>query len=381
MRSKKYFLYLLCCALFSNIPQGNAGVSCEIEEDSYLSYICAKALPESSEKQKDLFLATYLQGSLDAKFPDTQVAVSVERGIISLSCTSSAIEKEALAYVQNITAQIHNKAPSHGVSSISKVERDHGIWFPQTAVLFPTQIANPRQPTFSGGVRIGDSLEGKFKAPVALGAQFPLYRWFNIYHGDLQAEIECCAFSLFNLFTKSNCMINADYYVGIPLTYAKDDWRLRARIYHISSHIGDEYLLKHRHFSRKNKSFEAIDFSGAYYINPDFYLFGTAGSYINSDKEMPQKHLYFEYGLEARGKPVFYDQLFRKPFLSLFLRNSQENSYKTGVGIALGYEWGKIQTISRCFRTYIELHHGSLPDGQFSKKHNDYAALKIAYGF
>jgi hypothetical protein len=376
----RYRILWLLLLLFSPYSlKGETVVSVEIAEDSYIDSICAKALPKDSIEQKKALTLSYIQGALHAKFPKTKANVALKNNIVLLSCLPKEEKdsQEIIAYVQEITA-----APTkQNLPVVSLDEEETGIWFPQSSVLFPTQVANPRQATFAGGVRAGDKIQGALKAPISLGAQFPMYRWLNVLKGDLQLEIECCAFSLFNLFSQSNSLINADYYVGIPLTYAKDNWRGRARIYHISSHIGDEYLLRHSNFHRKNKSFEAVDFSCAYYVLPELYFFGTLGSIIASDKEMPLKKLYFEYGFEVRGKQMLYEQLFRRPFLSVFLRNAQDVSFKQDLGLALGYEWGKIQNIGRLFRAYLEYHQGFLPDGQFSWKKDQYVAFKISYGF
>lgn len=359
--------------------EGKAAVSREIAEDSYIALLCSSTLPEAPPDQKEAFISAYLQGALKAKYPNADVTVSIRKGVVMLSDLPTKEEdaQQIIAYVQDITKETKRQE----IDAQPMKNESEGIWFPQTSVLFPTQVANPRQPTFSGGLRVGDCLKGKMKAPVNLGAQFPIYRWMNVMKGDLQLEVECCAFSLFNLFNQSNALINADYYVGLPVTYAKDKWRGRARIYHISSHVGDEFLLRHHNFKRKNKSFEAIDFSGAYYVLPELYFFGTLGSILLSDKEMPQKPLYLEYGFEVRGEQKFYQQLYRRPFLSVFMRNAQEVQFKPDLGLALGYEWGKIQEIGRCFRAFLEFHDGFLPDGQFSHRRCHYAAFKISYGF
>ena len=55
-------------------------------------------------------------------------------------------------------------------------------------------------------------------------------------------------------------LINADCYVGCAFTYAFCDWSFRLRYFHISSHIGDEYLLDHPDFDRYNPSSETLDF-------------------------------------------------------------------------------------------------------------------------
>jgi len=35
-----------------------------------------------------------------------------------------------------------------------------------------------------------------------------------------------------------------DFRFGVPLTYGEGPWRTKFGFYHLSSHVGDEYLLK-----------------------------------------------------------------------------------------------------------------------------------------
>ena len=44
----------------------------------------------------------------------------------------------------------------------------------------------------------------------------------------------------------SNDLINADYIIGLPLTFRRNGFSVRAKLYHQSSHLGDEYLLRER---------------------------------------------------------------------------------------------------------------------------------------
>ena len=53
-------------------------------------------------------------------------------------------------------------------------------------------------------------------------------------------------------------LINTDYLVAIPLSYAIDNWAVRLRVYHISTHLGDEYMNNHQDVIRLNPSFETL---------------------------------------------------------------------------------------------------------------------------
>src|SRR3989441_12003782 len=56
----------------------------------------------------------------------------------------------------------------------------------------------------------------------------------------------------------TNDLINTDYLVGLPLTYRHGSWATRLRLYHQSSHLGDEYLL-HTNAQRVDLTFEAAE--------------------------------------------------------------------------------------------------------------------------
>jgi hypothetical protein len=51
-------------------------------------------------------------------------------------------------------------------------------------------------------------------------------------------------FAQFDLDSTSDDLLNADYVVGLPLTFRRAGFSARGRFYHQSSHLGDELLLR-----------------------------------------------------------------------------------------------------------------------------------------
>ncbi len=375
-----------------NPQQAITSLAVEIPEDSRL---IKDGQVLDNTQEPDTYLEAYVQGVLDTKYPDSGAVVSVRNGSIFLSNLKLNSERsnEVVSFVKALTkksvtnetsAETKAAAKKQGVSS--KMEKpvgdaSQGIWLPQSTILYPTEIANPRQICFSIGARFNDKLAGKWGTPVSFGDQFPMYRWTNVRGGDLQLELEAGVFALFSMTQKSYPLINADYYVGVPITYAKGNWAYRLRGYHVSSHLGDEYIGSHKHVHRKNKSFEAIDFSAAYNITPKLRVFGTLGYIPFSDDEMSLKPLYFQYGAEVRGPRTDFTQLFGQPFFAVFFQNAQDVHFALDSTYALGYEWGKIQGIGRKVRLFLEYHRGFSPEGQFSRTRSKYIALRLSYGF
>ena len=75
----------------------------------------------------------------------------------------------------------------------------------------------------------------------------------------LQLSVEGSLFAQFNMNTPSYDLINADYTIGIPVTYRHGDNSLRVHIYHQSSHLGDEFLQSVNPPEQVNLSYEAIE--------------------------------------------------------------------------------------------------------------------------
>ena len=266
-----------------------------------------------------------------------------------------------------------------------KESRVKGMWLPQSTILYPAQVANPRQVSFSGGIRLRDSVAGQVSTPVSFGDQFPLYRWSNVdlfsTKGDMQLEIEGAVFAIFNQTHKSSPLLNADYYVAIPVTYAHANWAHRVRLYHISSHLGDEHMGINKHVKRLNKSFEALDYSIAYDITEQIRLYAVAGSIIHSDSEMHLKNLYGMYGMEVRVCRHNWKQLYGTPYLAMHFENWQDDDWKIDATFALGYEFGKLNGMGKKIRVSVEYHSGFSDAGQYSRKRDDYVQFRLSYGF
>jgi hypothetical protein len=345
----------------------------------------------SKEASFPTYLEAYLQGAVDAKFSHSGVVVTVRNGSVLLSNISQDenIRKDIFNYVTALVDESSkSKTPSFSRAADQASLKDAGSsgrWFPQSTILYPTQLANPLQVAFAGGFRARGSIAGSISTPVTFGDQFPLRRWSNVtigkHTGDMQLEIEGAVFGIFNQAKYSSPLINADYYVGLPLTYAYDRWAHRLRIYHISSHLGDEYMDRKHHEKRVNKSFEAIDVFTSYYLTKQIRLYGGGGVIAHSDSEMKMKPLYAEYGLDVHAGRREWKDMYGTPYLSMHFRNCEDCHYKMDSNYVIGYEWGKINGLGQKFRISLGYHNGFCSDGQFSRRKSDYVQLKFAYGF
>jgi hypothetical protein len=124
-------------------------------------------------------------------------------------------------------------------------------------------VGDPKQPRFSMAY-VHLEAPGRYSnyADVSLGENIGLLRWTpdpgSREGWTTQLSVAAAVFAQFDTETPSSDLINADYTFGFPLAIHRGPWESRVRIYHQSSHLGDEYLLN-RHPERVNLSFESVE--------------------------------------------------------------------------------------------------------------------------
>jgi hypothetical protein len=264
---------------------------------------------------------------------------------------------------------------------------NRGVWLPEDPVLYRPMIADPRQICYSVGWRFDDQVLVKNVIDVSFGDSFPIYRWFHVgpWDGELQIDLEGAVWAIFDPLHESSPLINADYYGGIPITYAFGDWEFRFRIFHISSHIGDEFLIDHPDFDRRNASAEYVDFFASNDITDEIRLYAGLGYIVALDREFKCSRFYAEAGTEVRFSGLgFYarsSNLYGEPFLAMHFRWKKDFKHHLDQTYALGYEIGKTSGLCRKFRALMEYHDGYSLEGQFCKLPTNYFSLRVQYGF
>lgn len=262
-----------------------------------------------------------------------------------------------------------------------------GIWFPETPTLFRPFLADPRQITYSGGWRFWDKALSRNVIDVSFGDYLGVYEWCDVWpwHGQMRVEIEGAVWAVFAPCKESSPLINADYYLGIPLTYAIDRWAFRLRGFHVSSHVGDEWLILHPKFRRLNPSAESIDFSVSHEFSDDIRLYGVLGYTFHQDPSFKLGPFYAEAGLELRLRALrftdYCDKMYGTPFYGMHFRFNRSFKNHVDATYVVGYEWEKFCGLCRKVRFFLEYHDGYSLEGQFAKCPTHYLALRMSYGF
>jgi hypothetical protein len=361
----------------------------------------SSSIPEESiEGTSDAYFEGYIQALVDMHFYEYRVVVLVHDGTVWLANIpkNELIAKSIKSFVKDVpgveNVKILNGIPPKVIKERKKYvnrPRVKGIWFPQSTQLYQTMIANPRNVTYGIGYRCADQVISKNVIYVSMGDDFPIFRWLEVgpWKGDLQIGIEAGIWSVFDVSVKKpninrgTALVNTDFYCGIPLSYAVNKWSFRFRVYHMSSHLGDEFLVNHPGYKRVNPSFEAIDFFTSFQASDIFRVYFGPGFVLHSDDSFPLKRWYIEYGGEARflGRKIYYHKLYGNFIFGVFFRNWQVLHMGFDGTYVFGYELSKLQGIGRKIRFLASYHHGYSLEGQFFKEKTSYGTIGFSYGF
>lgn len=134
------------------------------------------------------------------------------------------------------------------------------VWFPRGDLFCPL-IADPKGGgSFASYVRgTSASAFGTDIGSVGIGDQLGLFRVNGPTVGEgVQLSLAGNVYAQFDLNAPSFDLINADYVIGLPLVFRRGPVATRIRLYHQSSHLGDEFILRGT-VIRENLAFQSLE--------------------------------------------------------------------------------------------------------------------------
>jgi hypothetical protein len=197
---------------------------------------------------------------------------------------------------------------------------------------------------------------------VGIGDAVGLLRWGGRRPGDgLQLGIDAGIFAQFDLGSQSADLINADYVVGLPLTFRRGGFSGRVRVYHQSSHLGDEFLDR-TEIVNEGLSFEAAEILLSQEVGPlrvyggGEVLFGRRPSTLDASIA----HGGAELRLGRVRGPRFV--------AAMDVKSSEQRRWDAGWSFRMGLEMAHWTTADRSPRLWSllgEVYDGPSPYGQF----------------
>ncbi len=252
----------------------------------------------------------------------------------------------------------------------------------RTENLFGPLIADIRWPHFSIAYHYYmDDDELSNVVATSFGETMPLLIGSSPFAGTWEVGIQAAVFAVFDIDTESKDLVNADYWVGFPFSYRHRNFSAILRIFHQSSHIGDEYLLRNR-IDRINLSYESVDLKLSYDFKEWFRVYAGGGHIFRREPE-DLKPWSTQFGFELRSPRTYIIKNPVLPVIGADFKSREETSWKTDVSLRSGIQFNKklINNREYSLQIMLEYFNGYSPNGQFYERQINYLGLGTHFYF
>lgn len=349
----------------------------------------------------DTYIAGYAAGVLKQNLKLDMPSLMVRDGVITLPTGSLQADDQAkavqlLSEIPGVEAvkvsELTGEQSRNALTQPVQVAGDETVSATEATILptgllpkghlFKPLLADPRWAHFSAAYRNfqTNNFDGRDIASVSFGETIPFYRGnFGQSTAQWEAGIQAGVFSDFALDRSSSDLINTDFIVSAYSSVRAGQFSAFGRIYHQSSHLGDEFLLSNTKLNRVNLSYEGADLKLSYELPYGVRLYGGGGGLFHKEPST-LKPWSAQYGVEFRS-PWRIDFASLRPIVAVDIKNFDENNWSTDVSARAGVEFDNLQILGRKLQILVEYYNGFSPSGQFYKNKVEYIGLGAHYHF
>lgn len=292
--------------------------------------------------------------------------------VLTLLCTVNGIPVAAEELKTTNVSRVDCRYEGIGTVHTDSAGSSRIELLPENDVFRPL-MADLKQPQFFAAwqaTRVRANNTSVNIGSVGLGENFGVVGRRNGCDG-WQVGVLAGIFAQFNLDAASTDLINADYVVGFPISWRRGLFSTRVRLYHQSSHLGDEFLLGNPGFKRVNLSFEAVEAIMSLDMPGGWGRVYAGGSTLVHRAPATLDRNGVQWGFELRGPaieaPILGTQLpglRLRPVFGGDFKSFEELHWIINSNVVGGLEWSKAGS-DRRVRVLLNYYHGFVPYGQF----------------
>ena len=253
------------------------------------------------------------------------------------------------------TPQVFSNAPAPWGS-------DFGWQVLPQGLMYKSYIAGEKEPR----MQFTSSYETRSKQRVwdaVLGGRVGLLRYGSfgsINPQGFQLDLEGAVFARVLPEEASTMLVGSDYRVGMIGTNKFNRTALKYGYYHISSHIGDEFLLANPTFNRVNYARDSVIAGVTQDLDYATQVYGEIAYALG--KEGGAEPLEFQFG--AQYLPVARSSLRGAPFVAANYHIREDFNFQGGFNTVAGWGWQGLQTRHR-LRIGMQYYNGPSLQYQF----------------
>jgi hypothetical protein len=200
---------------------------------------------------------------------------------------------------------------------------------------------------------------------TALGGRIGLLRYGNsdAFHPEgWQLDLEGAALARVNP-EQHDDLEAVDFRAGFISTWCFGPNRYKAGYYHLSSHVGDEFLIANPGFNRLNYVRDSLVVGYMRDVTPELQVYGEVGYALShEDGALP---LELQYGIQYT--PLEF-RLRGAPFCAINGHTREDFNYSTSVNIVAGWQW-RGERSNQAYRVGVQYYEGPSMQWSFVNKH------------
>lgn len=213
---------------------------------------------------------------------------------------------------------------------------------------------------------------------ATLGGRFGVFRYVDATPGPfkrgIQADFEGSAQVRLDM-DREHDVRAVDFRAGVPISVSFGRFQTRFGYYHLSSHVGDEFLIRLPAFERQNYSRDVLFLGGAYWLNESTRVYGEAGWAFYYDVCEPWE---FTFGIESAPRRA--TGLRGAPFYAINGRLREEVDFGGALTAQLGWAWRSAYNTG-LLRTGLHYFNGKSNQFSFYDEHEELIGAGLWYDF
>ena len=171
----------------------------------------------------------------------------------------------------------------------------------------------------------------------------------------------------------------SEFWVSFPsLSYRDGPFPALGRLFHQSSHVGDEYLLRGG-VDRENLSYEALSLTLSYDLYDMFRIYGGAAYLFHRDPSDIEPW-GAQFGCQFESPRRFLNNRVR-PLAAIDIQHHEEVDWDANFSVRLGVRFETEKTAERRYQIMLHYYEGHVPAGQFNERKIETLGLGLDFYF
>lgn len=212
---------------------------------------------------------------------------------------------------------------------------------------------------------------------ITIGARVGIVRFGTedpVRPEGFQIDVEGAAMPRLDL-EQDRDLLSVDFRAGLPITYGIGPWSTKLAFYHLSAHVGDEFLIRNPGFPRLNYSRDVLVLGQSYYVTPDVRLYGEVGVATYADVSEPWE---FQFGLDY--SPLVETGARGSPFFAFNTALRQEVNFGGNIVVQTGWQWRPTDK-GKTLRLGLQYYNGKSNQFSFYNENENKVGLGMWYDY